>query len=845
VSTLNPFAGLLAVGLIGLSGAVQAAEIINPFPRALIRREMPVRWDFEAGAEGWADPHNCTVEAADGKLKIQCKGEDPYLFGPAIQAKAPATVTLRMRAENGGNGAIYWRTAKSPNFGEDKVAAVPLQHDGEWHEYEVHLDASGTITQVRLDPGNAAGTAEVDWMELTHATFHPLEIAQVEVEGRTVVAHVTNHGEEPLAFTLNGQPVEAAAGESKAVKLHAPGKRPIEAFTITARAEGLPPVTRTSFLHHPGIQGEWATLKSDGLTVQVALDGSGARLERGGETVAVLCPLAHAGGKLPGLRIIEDAETVRLRGEGLEVTVGLDGDEVSVAIESDSEVEGPVLRAIGGLEQGVFAGLEYLGKGERSSSTKDIETPEHVRYAPDPLKVTMPLMAACTDRAAAAMTWDDMSLQPVYAVPNFFDGTTDHRMALRGKRIRATVLVREPQPMAEVILWAVARRGLPALPEPPRTRDEQWRLCMKAINGPVKCDGGWRHCAGDRWPCQPYAAFASTLWRMTGDAPRLETLSGGGSHVRNDAIFFLHSRVAEWLDMRRGQARGAMKGQKPDGSWRYEGTYARTHFEDTASGVCARPATTLLDYAWHTGDEEALAAGIKALDYMKRFRTPRGAQTWECPLHTPDILASAYLVWAYTRGYELTGREDFRAEARRWALSGLPFVYQWTCKPVMLYATTPVFGATNWRAPNWIGLPVQWCGGVYAYALGLLAPYEKTLDWAKLARGILISAEQQQYPDGRFVGCLPDSFHLASQSRRPWNINPCAIVSLRLLLDGQVDSLAVAANDRHRVAAPFPVELRGGQAHVQGKKGTTYQILVDGERIIDVQSKGADVIPLD
>ena len=41
----------------------------------------------------------------------------------------------------------------------------------------------------------------------------------------------------------------------------------------------------------------------------------------------------------------------------------------------------------------------------------------------------------------------------------------------------------------------------------------------------------------------------------------------------------------------------------------------------------------------------------------------------------------------------------------------------------MLYATPPVFGATTGRA-NWIGLPVQWVGGVYAYSLTTLALYD-------------------------------------------------------------------------------------------------------------------------
>ena len=261
-------------------------------------------------------------------------------------------------------------------------------------------------------------------------------------------------------------------------------------------------------------------------------------------------------------------------------------------------------------------------------------------------------------------------------------------------------------------------------------------------------------------------------------------------------------------------------------------------------GVCARPATTLLEHARVTGDRAALEAGLRALEYMKRFRTPRGAQVWEIPLHTPDQLASAYAVWAYVRGYELTGKEEYREQARKWALTGVPFVYLWSRYPIMLYATPPVFGATNWRAPCWIGLPVQWVGGVYAYALALLAPHDDSLDWNRLARGILISAEQQQFPDGQYVGLLPDSIELRSQERRPWRINPSALVSLRLVLDGRLDSLAVAADGQHRVAAPFPVTLRDGKAHLWATPGVKYQVLVDGQKIVDVTSGGDDVVPL-
>jgi hypothetical protein len=252
----------------------------------------------------------------------------------------------------------------------------------------------------------------------------------------------------------------------------------------------------------------------------------------------------------------------------------------------------------------------------------------------------------------------------------------------------------------------------------------------------------------------------------------------------------------------------------------------------------------LLEHAYYTGDRRSLRAGLKTLQYMKRFRTPRGAQTWEVPLHTPDILASGQAVWAYMRAYQLTDDRQHLDEARRWAITGLPFVYQWSSQPIMAYATTPVLGATNWRAPNWIGLPVQWCGTVYAYALLMLAPYDDTVDWHKVAEGITMCGEQMQYPDGPSVGTLPDVFNLQRQSRHPADINPGALVSLRLLLNGHLDALAVATDGQRRVVAPFPVNLRGGKAVIQGQAGTDYQVVVNGTRVIDIESQGEDLLEI-
>jgi hypothetical protein len=827
-----------------LSGKAAAQEII-PYPRSVIKTEKVLEWTFQTDAAGWTAAHDCSFITSGGVLRIQSTGNDPYLFGPPIHLDGPVTARLRLKCAAGGNGQIFWITPAAPNFDETHSQHFHLRRDDQWREYEVGLGAEGTIERLRFDPMEGSGVVEVESIQLIRETRHPLEIQSVQTDGAKVSVRLKNYATEPISFTLGGRPFTVGAGASGEFSEIAPGNAPFRTHDVAIESAGLPALHRVVSIIDFAGAAPWVSLESGGLVLRAARDGSGARIEREGRLVAVLAPLCSREGVAPRLKLAGEGKAFLWRGEGVAVNLSLHDDEITARIESEGPCEGPVLRVLGALEQGLLPGLEYLAQGEHSSSTLDIETEEHIRFAPDPMKITMPLMAFASEGALAAMTWRDLSLQPVFATPNFLDGPEGHRASLRGKNMECTILVRPAGPIEEAILWAAQRRGLPPLPSPPRPRQAELDLCLRALSGPpLKTEEGWGHCAEASWPRQPYADQASTLWRLTGQVPELPRLVPGGAHIANDSIYFLTGRAGEWLKASAAGARAVMAEQKPDGSFRYEGKFRRGHFEDTASGYCAARAVQLLEHARLTGDAASLQAGVKALEFMKHFRDPRGAQTWECPLHTPDILASAYLVHAYVRGYELTGQSDDLARARAWAVTGLPFVYQWSAEPTMAYATIAVFGATGWRAPNWMGLPVQWCGYDYAYALTMLAPLDHAMDWKQIARGILTTAEQMQYPSGPFAGCEPDSFNLAGQQRNGPAINPCALVSLRLALEGQLDSLAVASAGEHRVVAPFPVTIRDGVAHIEAREGLGYQIVVDGERVVDVTSRGNDSIAL-
>jgi hypothetical protein len=244
--------------------------------------------------------------------------------------------------------------------------------------------------------------------------------------------------------------------------------------------------------------------------------------------------------------------------------------------------------------------------------------------------------------------------------------------------------------------------------------------------------------------------------------------------------------VPENVEHARQSARALLDRFETDGSVKYRAPaagpdFSRTHFTNEASGLASKVVVDLLETAAFAGDRQLIDTGISRLRDLDRFRNgvPRGAQTWECPLHTPDILASAQMVRAYTLGYQLTGESQFLDEARYWAWTGVPFVYlvNPTEQPVGLYSTIAVFGATQWKAPVWLGLPVQWCGLVYADALYRLARQDSDGFWKQIADGITISGIQQSWPsdDSQFAGLLPDSFVLRQQKRNGPAINPATV----------------------------------------------------------------------
>jgi hypothetical protein len=278
-------------------------------------------------------------------------------------------------------------------------------------------------------------------------------------------------------------------------------------------------------------------------------------------------------------------------------------------------------------------------------------------------------------------------------------------------------------------------------------------------------------------------------------------------HIRYPLPALLYGHAIENAERALAEGRDLLRRFQPDGTVPYlpkpQGPdLARTHFARDANGLTAEAVTRLLESAAVSGDAELTRMGLKYLGGLDRFAgsAPRGAQTWEVPLHTPDILASANLVRAYTLGYALSGDAHYLDQAKYWAWTGIPFVNLsvplteparpdsggpvraalrgTATDPVGVYATTAVYGASQWVAPNWMGRPVQWCGLVYADALYRLAKYDPSPVWKAVADGITVSGMQQCWPRGgdrTRQGLLPDSFGLRAQNRFDPGINPATV----------------------------------------------------------------------
>jgi hypothetical protein len=522
--------------------------------------------------------------------------------------------------------------------------------------------------------------------------------------------------------------------------------------------------------------------------------------------------------------------------------------------------------------QALLAGLEYL-ENEPSSSEADIVGPGSHRQVPDNLKLTFPLMALQHNGRWLALSW---RMRPHFSAlfdsPDRLFGSGGHVLGLlfpgsdsknrqegsllpkvcemlnagRPLVLDATLMGGAGASVTPAIARYIALRGLPPLPEDrmdlahyASLTSAGW-LDSKIHEGPLfrhaVAEGNfgpgraadaavWMEWLATRSPQQADRLVKAAQDAITGVPPEDLNFASVG-HVRYPTPALIYGKVAENSAHAERTARAILARFAPDSSIRYVPRagamdFGKTHYTNEANGLTATSVRDLLEAAVVCGDRDLITAGLAKLRAMDKFSNgvPRGAQTWECPLHIPDILASAHLVRAYTLGYELTGETRFLEQARYWAWTGVPFVYlvNPTDRPIGLYGTIAVFGATHWKAPVWLGLPVQWCGLVYAEALYHLARRDPAGPWQRLADGITFSGIQQSWPesDAALKGLLPDSLTLRSQTRNGPAINPATLQVCALPYFRQPPAYDFACLRKSRLLIHAPGEIK----NIEDKQG--------------------------
>jgi hypothetical protein len=866
-------------------------EVLNPYPKDIQKRTLLKKFACNsAELPEWTALHETTITGNAQSLTIKSSGTDPYVMLPKFPVSQPNQkpdasnqysyeFLISMQSNATPAAEIFWATITEPNFCAENATRFSYWKGNETHTYSVIFNANSPLTRLRLDPGTSAGTTVIENVELYQIEYSTEKKEHTPWFNKNWAAEVKNwktyspqNSSIEIRFAENGTGAQIFQTRNN-TKEHIGDIYPL-AYTNTALPLG-------------GVQ---------------SIPEVKQKTQKNGTTES-----KSESELIPFIPSEITPQKIALKSAQGEIVFNITDDEIHFSVSAKDNLFAPVFRPKGTMQQAILNGVEYLEKGEHSSSTADIETAEHFRFAPKELDLTWHFAALTTDKTGFGLIWNNAAraegvsppvspAQAVFATPDFIFGDKDsHYLGLFGKDFAGAIKVIIPQTVntAEqsnalndlelLIVWGVNRYGLPALPPRPRDDEAQRQLSLAAFqNSALAVQGlGWRHALNPGAKEQHFGVnfgcdFVSAIWQLTGKLPEVPRLDHYGGHLRNPASFFLMKRGEQYRDMLISESKGLAKRIRPDGSFAYSGKYLKGHWTDTASGHCGNTLFYLMYDYQLLGNPEILDTVRKGLDFANKELTPRGAQVWELSLHTPDIMGSSRMCLVNTWFYEATGEEKYLNAARRWAVSGLPFVYLWKQQNnaeraeglnefVMPYATTPVLGATNWQAPNWIGLPVQWCGLDYSEALFVLAEHndlnkgEETaeagkIDWRKIAEGILITAEQMQYPSGESIGLLPDSFVLETQTRRPSDINPSVLVMQRRRVQNKLDSISVAVskdnnNDKkYRVVSPYPavIETADGKtfAVIDAVKGTEYQVLINGRTVKSIVSDGRDKIPL-
>ncbi|MCX8109003.1 MAG: hypothetical protein N3G20_09385, partial [Verrucomicrobiae bacterium] len=648
---------------------------------------------------GWWPAHDIDpfMQTEQG-LSVRISGPDPYLIGPPTNFPPglPLWLRIRLRSDAGGMGQVFY---SSTGFTEAQSVrfAVP---QAQWYEAKVKLPALGSGCRIRIDPPGDSGSCTIAW---------------VRFEPRLIIA--SHRWPTPSMPTVEASDPRIKSGALEIVHgRHAPGQ-----FHVVVNNK-LMAVGNTNSLLGYVFENEpkWialTTATNSSFQVQLLKQNPNATQANRIDTALFLTDPNGGRWHIEQSFSCHGTDVIRI------VTT------VTVSQERDVFYL-PILTLLAGLgsygtnkTQALFAGVEYL-ENEPSSSTADLNPPASNRQVPDTSKITFPLIAMVADGCFVGLSWKPDRSQTFCAVfdsPDrvfhsgahliglLFPGSDGNNRDESSLIPYETVRLAPNQPLrleafvtggaGTTVVPAVQKYleifGLPPLPTAGISSHDYLTLAaMGWLRSSIREVNKSRH-AVPGFPASPSADAALYMHYLAtccvtnpalareldaahrsaiAEVPPNNYNSAQIGHVRYPVPPLIFGSVEENITLSIAHGKNLMSRFASDGTVFYTPPasgpdYSRTHWSKEANGLAATYVHALLEEASFNGDREQIEAALRHLRELDKFRhtVPRGAQTWEIPLHTPDILASAYLVRAYVRGYELTGDHSFLELARYWA----------------------------------------------------------------------------------------------------------------------------------------------------------------------------------
>ncbi|HEY8750865.1 MAG TPA: hypothetical protein VIM11_22970 [Tepidisphaeraceae bacterium] len=820
---------------------------------------MP-EFDFrDAGqVKQWAPTHDLAgLEGTAEGMLLRISGGDPYTLGPARDYPEGVALraTVRLRATDSGTLEVFY-FKRGPSQAQSVRAELK---GGAWTDVKLRLPALGSGYRLRIDPPGDRGECIIESIRIEAANVipqpvwpKPAEVIAGAGAGTSSVRSgdltLTHAGQLGQGFTVSVGGVAMAIGWNRGLIGHIYHDRPV-----------------------------WIPLDVKP-TVQVA-----------GQTIVETSRVRDEGG---GNWLITRRYTPATQPGAIDV-------ETSVGVDQNRSV---IFVSMFGLfpgagsfgaskHQALSPGLEYLGD-EPSSSEADVIGPASHRQVPDSIKITFPLMTVAAKGKYVGLIWEPRAeFSAVFDSPDRLFGSGGHVMGVifpgsdglnrvegsllpdeavmveanKPILLKATIIGGSGDDVTGAVRQYISLRGLPSIPKPLDAQTFFEQAASGWLDSGIRAGDRYRHAIPGNFGAHSAAdaaMYQDWLAEHVSDPALKQKLRDAASsaieqvapkaydaaavsHVRYPVQSLIYGHVSENVEEARRRGHALLARFETDGSVRYRPPakvdLGKTNPTPEANGLTAPLVAQVLEDAAITGDPELIREGLRLLHAMDKFAgdVPRGAQTWEVPLHTPDVLASAHLVRAYTLGYELSGDEHSLELARYWAWTGVPFIYLTSpSEPVGPYAGIAVFGATQWTAPVWMGLPVQWCALVYADALYRLERHDPTGPWKQLADGITVSGIAQSWPKGSDAmrqGLLPDSFSLRSQVRHDPGINPGTLMAEAARVYGKVPLYDFVSARKSGLLIHAPGKISdvedtqsGAKFEVEGWSGRPYNLLVAG-----------------